>query len=330
MRSNDSTRQLAKILRTDWTELLKKLRQENSAARNYAQQLKHLYLSLDEMLQCTSRLEFFVGERQDRPRNLHNRYRFYAESIDAERADFLQQADHFLQQVSKHRQQFHYFQEQQQDYYRSIATNDLSSNQRTKCPMCHEYFGDDRPNVCFFLCGHFFCQQCTQQWKEHEVHQRAHRTHLKCPICRREIPIHSLTVLQWRGEKSSTVEIVPVETNELSSPRLRRLMETQEHLAIQGRYGTKVDSIVSFILELINTDIQSGSAPTTTTTCTSKPPLKILVFSQFTDVLNVLAISLKLNAISFLQLTSTKILQQFRQDPSVTVLLMTLGKGSFE
>jgi E3 ubiquitin-protein ligase SHPRH len=60
-----------------------------------------------------------------------------------------------------------------------------------------------------------------------------------------------------------------------------------------------------------------------------KPPIKILVFSQFNDVLNVLAISLKLNAISYLQFTSTKILQQFRQDPSINVLLMPLGKGSF-
>jgi SNF2 family DNA or RNA helicase len=115
-------------------------------------------------------------------------------------------------------------------------------------------------------------------------------------------------------------------TDDFSSPRLRRLIETQEHLTIQGRYGTKVDSIVSFILNLLNDDIQQ---PTTniTTMNNLKPPLKILVFSQFNDVLNVLAISLKLNAISYLQFTSTKILQQFRQDPNITVLLMPLGKG---
>jgi E3 ubiquitin-protein ligase SHPRH len=61
----------------------------------------------------------------------------------------------------------------------------------------------------------------------------------------------------------------------------------------------------------------------------SKPPIKILVFTQFNDVLNVLSTSLKLNAISYLQFTSNKILQQFRQDPSITVLLMPLGKGFF-
>jgi len=115
-------------------------------------------------------------------------------------------------------------------------------------------------------------------------------------------------------------------TDDFSSPRLRRLIETQEHLTIQGRYGTKVDSIVSFILNLLNDDIQQ---PTTSITTMNnlKSPLKILVFSQFNDVLNVLAISLKLNAISYLQFTSTKILQQFRQDPNITVLLMPLGKG---
>ena len=184
MRSNDSTRQLGKLLRTDWNELLKKLRLENTSARTYSQQLKHLYQSLDEMLQCTSRLEFYTGDFRHRPKNRFNRYRFNPDIIDEERLDFEQQASEHLQKVLKHRQQFHYFQEQQQDYYRSIATStNLGSVQRTKCPMCHELFGDDRPDVCFFLCGHFFCRECTQHWKTHEMTQRPHRPHLKCPIC---------------------------------------------------------------------------------------------------------------------------------------------------
>jgi SNF2 family DNA or RNA helicase len=144
-------------------------------------------------------------------------------------------------------------------------------------------------------------------------------------------------VLKWRDQNSTTdslssqkVVIENSTSDELSSPRLRRLIETQEHLTIQGRYGTKVDSIVSFILNLLNDDIQQPTTFAITTINHPKPPLKILVFSQFNDVLNVLAISLKLNAISYLQFTSTKILQQFRQDPSITVLLMPLGKGFFQ
>lgn len=117
-------------------------------------------------------------------------------------------------------------------------------------------------------------------------------------------------------------------SDDFTTPRLRRLMENQEHLTIQGRYGTKVDSIVSFILNLHQEDIQqTENSIAVTTMNVPKPPLKILVFSQFNDVLNVLATSLKLNAISYLQFTTTKILQQFRQDPSITVLLMPLGKG---
>jgi len=188
----------------------------------------------------------------------------------------------------------------------------------------------------FFLCGHFYCRECTLQWKKHETDQRPHRSHIKCPICRREIPINSLTVLKWRDQNSPTNFSSPQKpliensflSDNFSSPRLRRLIETQEHLTIQGRYGTKVDSIVSFILNLLNDDIQQPTDLPTTTMNNSKPPLKILVFSQFNDVLNVLSISLKLNAISYLQFTSTKILQQFRQDPNITVLLMPLGKGA--
>jgi len=155
------------------------------------------------------------------------------------------------------------------------------------------------------------------------------------PKGRREIPVNSLTVLKWQGENSPTMSSSPQKTilensisDNIPSPRLRRLIEIQEHLTIQGRYGTKVDSIVSFILNLLHDHIQQPTVGITTMN-DLKPPLKILVFSQFTDVLNVLAISLKLNAISYLQFTSTKILQQFRQDSNITVLLMPLGKGFF-
>ena len=151
-------------------------------------------------------------------------------------------------------------------------------------------------------------------------------------VGRREIPIKSLTVLKWRDQNSNTSSqkssMDSSTSDDLTTPRLRRLMENQEHLAIQGRYGTKVDSIVSFILNLLHEDIQQTDNTTAMTTMSvPKPPLKILVFSQFNDVLNVLATSLKLNAISYLQFTTTKILQQFRQDPSISVLLMPLGKG---
>lgn len=151
-------------------------------------------------------------------------------------------------------------------------------------------------------------------------------------VGRREIPINSLTVLKWRDQNANTSSqkssMDSSTSDDLNTPRLRRLMENQEHLAIQGRYGTKVDSIVSFILNLLHEDIQqTDNATAITTMSVPKPPLKILVFSQFNDVLNVLATSLKLNAISYLQFTTTKILQQFRQDPSISVLLMPLGKG---
>jgi hypothetical protein len=135
------------------------------------------------MLQCTSRLEYFIGDTKSRPKKKHNRYRFNPQLIEEERVEFEQQALDNLKNVIKHRRQFHYFQEQQQDYYRSIKTTNPVPSQQTKCPMCHELFGDDRPDVCFFLCGHFFCRECTLQWKQHEVTQRQHRSHIKCPIC---------------------------------------------------------------------------------------------------------------------------------------------------
>ena len=155
---------------------------------------------------------------------------------------------------------------------------------------------------------------------------------------RREIPINSLTVLKWRDQNSTTESTSPQKipmdnsvSDDFTTPRIRRLMETQELLTIQGRYGTKVDSIVSFILNLIHDDTQQTTMAASTAMATTmndiKPPLKILVFSQFNDVLNVLATSLKLNAISYLQFTTTKVLQQFRQDPNITVLLMPLWKG---
>lgn len=180
LRSNESTRQIGKILRNEWNEFLVKIRLENSSARSYSTKLKDFYFLLDEMLQCTGRLTFYEGNFENRPKNVHGRFRFDASTIENERNQYEIEGKDFLSKVEKHRKQFEFFRYQQQDYIRSMSE---ISTDRSKCPMCYEVFGEDRPNVCFFLCGHVFCQQCTLQMKENETQNRNHRTHLKCPMC---------------------------------------------------------------------------------------------------------------------------------------------------
>ncbi|CAF1108288.1 unnamed protein product [Didymodactylos carnosus] len=335
LRSVDATRQLAKILRTEWTNVLKKLRIENDFGRKYQQQTRILYASLDEMRMCTLRLELWLDTKHRPAKTERNRYLYNVDEIEIERIEHQQKSKEYLTNVAKRRQQFRFFQGQQDDYFRSIqALSDsrvdskMDTDDVSKCGVCHELFSDELCDVCFFLCGHVYCRACTLQWKS-----------------RRDIPTASLTVIKWKDKNTVAPKITttPVKTimdkntsfASIATPRSRRLLEAKQHLSVHERYGSKVDGIVTFIVNLLNnenvddnTAATTATATTTTMTAEEQPPLKILVFSQWNDILSIIGTSLRSNAVSFLHFDSTIALEEFRNNPTISILLMPLSRGA--
>lgn len=86
--------------------------------------------------------------------------------------------------------------------------------------------------------------------------------------------------------------------------------------SVRGSYGTKIEAIVGTLLNIARAD----------------PMAKSIVFSEWTDVLRIIANALQENDISFLEIKSKKdfntTIGTFKHSPAMRVLLMSTKQGA--
>eukprot|EP00004_Rigifila_ramosa_P022441 TRINITY_DN6122_c0_g1_i1.p1 TRINITY_DN6122_c0_g1~~TRINITY_DN6122_c0_g1_i1.p1 ORF type:complete len:608 (+),score=144.41 TRINITY_DN6122_c0_g1_i1:2956-4779(+) len=130
-----------------------------------------------------------------------------------------------------------------------------------ECVICTETLTRD---VVVLPCGHCFCCVCVMAL----LNERPHHTTLKCPTCRRTHYVAELSYVSKDGPARNPEEA----QLEGAAP------------AVLGNYGTKIDSIVSRVLQLIRVNRQE----------------KILIFSHWTDLLDILSHALSANHVRHL------------------------------
>ena len=204
-----------------------------------------------------------------------------------------------------------------------------------ECPVCLGEIAvtDDvsAPEVCVYPCGHHTCVQCaTALIKRARAYapplqfarnEGRHEACLKCVTCRSLAKIsdlnyvatvtandlHQLTdfVRKSDGNHLTTMFGAPDEHN-----------AGESKLPVNGSWGTKIEAIVRRIKWLVSRDAQ----------------VKILVFSEFEDVLDVVQRAISHNAISFERATTghklNSSLQNFKTSASVRVLLLPLKRAA--
>lgn len=131
------------------------------------------------------------------------------------------------------------------------------------CPVCQEKILDKKM---VFQCGHFMCCKCCLYLTERAAGKR--QKWIMCPTCRQ------CTYLE-------NVAFVVEKQSENADKQAEDLAESA--VSVQGSYGTKIEAVTRRILRITSTD---GAA-------------KILVFSSWNDVLDVLEHSLCANNISY-------------------------------
>lgn len=102
---------------------------------------------------------------------------------------------------------------------------------------------------------------------------------------------------------------------------------------VKGRWGTKVDALIADLLLLF---APSTTSTTTTTTTTMTSPLKVIVFSQWMELLEIVAEACRVNKLSFAFckqrqkdfVSLTGGLESFRHDEKVGILLLPLSYGA--
>ncbi|KAM0824599.1 hypothetical protein ACQ4PT_070098 [Festuca glaucescens] len=132
-----------------------------------------------------------------------------------------------------------------------------------QCPVCQEKILEQKM---VFQCGHSMCCKCCLFLTERAAGR--HQKWIMCPTCRQRTYLEN-------------VAFVVEKQSENADKQAEDFAESA--ISVQGSYGTKIEAVTRRILRITSTD---GAA-------------KILVFSSWNDVLDVLEHSLAANNISY-------------------------------
>lgn len=137
------------------------------------------------------------------------------------------------------------------------------------CPVCQESLQYQRM---VFQCGHVTCCKCLFAIEERSVvpNGKVQDKWVICPTCRQRSDFESIAFADDRHNQSS------VEKSE----------NFEACVSVQGSYGTKIEAIAQRILWIKTTD----------------PKAKVLVFSSWNDVLDVLEHAFAANEISYVRM----------------------------
>ncbi|XP_046392650.1 E3 ubiquitin-protein ligase SHPRH isoform X2 [Ischnura elegans] len=178
------------------------------------------------------------------------------------------------------------------------------------CPICHKVLGE---KWSVLHCGHCYCMECIKT----VIAQYCSRGRtIKCAICREITHQSEVSYVDTSGgppgescEEGKDEKSGPEEGE--SSKAIRKLFE------VKGSHSTKVEAVVRTLLSLIDHD----------------PEVKVLVFSSFSNILEIIGKALIVNDIKY---AHGKNHTQFQEsinlfkdpDRDVTALLLKVSSGS--
>jgi E3 ubiquitin-protein ligase SHPRH len=164
------------------------------------------------------------------------------------------------------------------------------------------------------VCGHMSCKECLQEWMKGDDHK-----HRSCPQCRQKIGRADLHDIHFKAQELKGQEEMRSGTaspSELSSSPSRessiysdvdaQLLQEIKAIELPTSYGTKIDTLGKHLHWIREHD----------------PGAKSIVFSQYKEFLDVLAIALKHFKVGYARLGKGGSIEKFKQDPSIDCLLL--------
>ncbi|ODO03141.1 hypothetical protein I350_05986 [Cryptococcus amylolentus CBS 6273] len=224
-------------------------------------------------------------------------------------------------------------------YLQYLGTKEHDENDlKEDCIIC--FGSSDCQEAVLLTCGHYFCQSCFKEY-------RATPGGRKCPSCRVAIndkEIQRIKLNHGRPESAEGLGETPALTSTESQPqkgpenpdifpeeaeRLSRIadleklrmLEDDRRRAIMlmdmmGEYGSKINFLVKHLLYYKS----------------KEPRSRHVIFSNWSDSLNIVMAALKINGISFLGFDHGRkqkdIVERFLNDESITVFLLHAERES--
>lgn len=182
------------------------------------------------------------------------------------------------------------------------------------CVICQSSFETGVLTVC----GHQYCKECIRLW------WREHRT---CPVCKRHLHLvdfHDITYKpsELRAEEEQHPSASPSKSeasssssrastaiySDINASTLREIKSVD----IRGSYGTKIDTIARHLLWIREHD----------------PGAKALIYSQYSDFLQVLGGALKHFKIGYATFSGKSGVEAFKKDASIECFLLEATANS--
>ncbi|KAM7197011.1 putative ATP-dependent helicase IRC20 [Naviculisporaceae sp. PSN 640] len=210
--------------------------------------------------------------------------------------------------------------EAKQRYLMHLKDADTRSEEQTMCVICQSTFSTGVLTVC----GHQFCKECMTYW---------FKAHRNCPVCKRHLQpsnLHDITLKpqalkvhsegngggasssQDQLQSSPTSKKHPTIYTEFSPEKLADI----KNVDLDGpSFTTKVDTLIRHLLWLRESD----------------PGAKSIIFSQYKEFLDVLALAFKRYRIGFASFegrggsssrNGAHGVTNFRDDPGTEVFLL--------
>ncbi|KAI9002575.1 hypothetical protein DFJ74DRAFT_696102 [Hyaloraphidium curvatum] len=165
------------------------------------------------------------------------------------------------------------------------------------CVICR----DEYNNAAITPCAHFFCLPCLTQW----VNQ-----HRKCPTCNSTMAVSEINRVSFNSTKRKSDELTLEGVIRRASSFCDVLPATSttkvQKIHLLGSFGSKLDTIVRHIMSL-----DKGE--------------KVVLFSQWEQVLDFLANGLAKNGIHYVRFQGSqrnRAAVQFRRNPEIRVFIL--------
>ena len=179
---------------------------------------------------------------------------------------------------------------------RSEGETEMSSPDNC-CIICCENIDEK----VMLQCAHVYCSSCVSK-----LLKGRKSGDLKCPHCRQVTNISNLRKVRHQESKNE-----PQTGTSMSAPI------TDEVVDIRGSYGTKIEAVLKVCKRILKTNAES----------------KILIFSQWDEVLDITEKAFADNNVSFIRLKGSgkqfhERLNLFRLDPTISSLLLPIKSGA--
>ncbi|EOA39090.1 hypothetical protein CARUB_v10011822mg [Capsella rubella] len=205
------------------------------------------------------------------------------------------------------------------------------------CCVCHD--PPDDPVVT--LCGHIFCYQCVSEYITGDENT--------CPVprCREQLAhdvVFSESTLRiciaddlgCSSSQNRGLDKAVFQNSEFNSSKIKTVLDILQSLSNQGSPNSAQNSqMASSSQPYDDDDVTIVEKTSLQSTSSNQGPIKTIIFSQWTGMLDLVELSLVENSIEFRRLDGTmsliardRAVKEFSNDPDVKVMIMSLKAGN--